>query len=70
MGYDHKTPLHYVGDNNSTEFGQLLLELGAEIEAKDKNNLTPLQYAVFKNSIESVQLLLERHAEIAARCDK
>ena len=39
MVYDHKTPLHYAADNSSTESGQLLLKLGAEIEVKDENNL-------------------------------
>ena len=44
MGYDHKIPLHYAADNNSTESAQLLLKRGPEIEARDKKNLAPLQY--------------------------
>ena len=45
---------------NSTESAKVLLQRGAEIETRDKNNFTPLHYATAKNSRETAQLLLER----------
>ena len=54
-------------EKNITESVQLLLERGAEIEARNKINCTPLHYAAEKNSTESVQLLLDRGAEIEAK---
>ena len=48
------------------EFVQLLLERGAEIEARDINNKTPLHYAADNNSTESPQLLLKRSGDIEA----
>ena len=54
-------------EKNITESVQLLLERGAEIEARNKINCTPLHYAAWKNITESVKLLLERGADIEAR---
>ena len=59
-----KTPLHFAAFKNSTETAQLLLERGAEIEARDIHNITPLHDAALNNSRETVQLLLEHGAEI------
>ena len=42
------TPLFDAVQNNSTVSTQLLLERGAEIEARDENNCTPLHYAAGK----------------------
>ena len=56
------TPLFDAVQNNSTVSSQLLLERGAEIEARNKISRTPFHYTAEKNSTESVQLLLERGA--------
>ena len=55
---------------NSTESAQLLLEHGAEIEARDINNQTPLRYAAYYCSTEFVNILLKHGAEIeVTNCD-
>ena len=46
---------------------RLLLDRGAEIEARDGAGRTPLCYAVKARTIDTVQLLLEGGAEIEAR---
>ena len=63
------TPLHYAAQHNSTESAKLLLESGADIEAKDMSNLTPLHYAAQHNSTESAKLLLESGADIEANAE-
>ena len=52
---------------NSTESAQLLLERGADIEAKHTNNLTPFHYVAGKKNTESAQLLLDRGADIEGK---
>ena len=47
----------------------LLLDRGAEIEARDGGGRTPLCYAVKARTIDTVRLLLEGGAEIEARDD-
>ena len=66
-GQNNKTPLHCAVENNSTEAAKLLLERGAEIEARNTKNQTPLHFASLNNSTEAAKLLLERGAEIEAR---
>ena len=46
---------------------QLLLQSGANIEAKDKNGNTPLMRAASWGRTENVKLLLDRGAKIDAR---
>ena len=61
------TPLHYAARNNNAESSKLLLECGAEIEAKDIHDQTALYYAAHGSSTECVQILLKHGAEIEAR---
>ena len=66
------TPLHLAVKNNSWElFHQLqamkiLLENGANINAKDSESNTPLHCAVFIGNIEIIKLLLEYDIDIDA----
>ena len=46
---------------------KLLLELGAEMEARDADNQTALHLSAENNRTEAVKLLLERGVEIEAR---
>jgi ankyrin repeat protein len=43
---------------------KLLLENGADINARDKEDATPLQHATFNGSYKAMQLLIERGADI------
>ena len=66
-GRHNQTPLHYAVLNHNAESSKLLLERGAEIEARTINNQTPLHLAATRNSTEIAQILLEHGAEIEAR---
>jgi ankyrin repeat protein len=66
------TPLHLVsyGKSNSEEHGigiaRLLLERGAEVNARLENMTTPLHLAAFKGRLEIAQLLLDHGANAKA----
>jgi ankyrin repeat protein len=69
------TPLHEVsqGTYNSQEHGvgivRLLLEHGADVNAREKNLFTPLHSAAFKGRLEIAQLLLDHGANAKAEND-
>ncbi|NCG57103.1 MAG: hypothetical protein GWP35_09400 [Proteobacteria bacterium] len=54
--------------NSSTpEIVPLLLEKGAEVNARDTDGFTPLMWAARSSTPEIVQLLLEKGADVNAR---
>ncbi|KAF3910665.1 Ankyrin-1 [Orbilia brochopaga] len=59
--------LHEAADQGLTEIAKLLLEFGANIEARCKGKSTPLHIAVLKGHTKLVQLLLERKANPRAK---
>ena len=61
------TPLMRASRNGHTEVARLLLERGAELEAKDPDGRTSLMWAAFNGHTEVVCLLLDRGADIEAR---
>ena len=62
------TPLHIAASGNDLKKVSLLLEKGAEVNARSTDGLTPLMAAAGKSSTpEIVQLLLEKGAEVNAR---
>ena len=62
------TPLHIAASGNDLKKVSLLLEKGAELEARSTNGGTPLMLAAqFSSTPEIVQLLLEKGADINAR---
>src|SRR6185503_477338 len=62
-----QTPLHIAADLGATNLAELLIEAGAEIEAKTNGGWTPLHVAVDRNANEIVGLLLAKGADIDAR---
>ena len=60
------TPLRQAAVLGLTETVQLLLDWGADIEAKDDNGETPLHMAALRDRTEMVQLLLGRGAYVNA----
>lgn len=56
------TPLHEAAAHNRLEIAELLLDYGANINARTASDLTPLHEAVFANHIAMVRLLLARGA--------
>ena len=62
------TPLHWAALNGDLEFARLLLEHGADIEAREPGEgLTALHVAAAGGDADIVKLLLERGADAGAR---
>ena len=61
------TPLHLAAQGGKEQVVRLLLEKGADIEARDRTQQTPLHYAAYSGSEKLVRLLLEKGADIEAR---
>lgn len=65
------TPLHAAASNGNIESVEVLLRLGANIEARDDNGNTPLHSAAhFSHSHAVVEVLLRAGADIEARNGK
>ncbi len=65
------TPAHYWarrGDNPMTL--DVLLDFGADINAKNKNQRTPLHEAVLRRNQQTITALLQRQADVCARDKK
>jgi len=60
--YDEWTPLHYAAYSSQKEVAELLIDKGADVNAKDKNGKTPLDWAVDSPySDEETAALLRKH---------
>jgi Ankyrin repeats (3 copies) len=65
--HHNQTPLFIASQNGHTEFVRILLQHGADTEARDNNNSTPLHCASRQKHLEVVQLLLNHGADTTAR---
>jgi len=70
----HQTPLHRIlmsdkAQRGDLEFGQRLLDCGADVNALDRDNWTPLYLAAWNGRVDFVQMLLEHGAVINAPAD-
>jgi Ankyrin repeats (3 copies) len=63
----NQTPLFIASQNGHTEVIRILLQCGADAEARDNNNWTPLHCALRQGRLDVVQLLLNRGADATAR---
>jgi ankyrin repeat protein len=63
-GYYGHTPLSWAALKGHEAITKLLLEKGADVESKDRqNDLTPLWWAAWNGHKAVVKLLLEKGAE-------
>jgi len=60
-----RTPLHYAANNHHKEVVELLIEKGADVNARERYLCTPLHYAL--PSIEIVRLLVANGADVNAK---
>lgn len=60
-------PLHIAAERGSSELVEMLIRLGADVDAKDEDGLTAHQIAK-KNEHKEAAQLLENHKEIARTC--
>ena len=56
-GIDGRTALHLAARYDKASCIEVLLQAGADIEAKDNDNATPLTLACWKTNCASIQLL-------------
>jgi ankyrin repeat protein len=61
-----QTPLHLTSSNRRLEAAQCLIDLGADINARDIDDWTPLRWAVARENTQAVRLLLEQGADVSA----
>eukprot|EP00388_Colpodella_angusta_P044166 GDKK01061940.1.p1 GENE.GDKK01061940.1~~GDKK01061940.1.p1 ORF type:complete len:182 (+),score=7.91 GDKK01061940.1:236-781(+) len=60
------TALHAASANGDAMSMNLLIEAGADIEARDEHGCTPLFYAARKGRYDAVEVLLSRKANVNA----
>lgn len=63
-------PLHSAVAGNHYEIAAKLIEMGAEVNAKQADGFTPLMGAAQNGNLEMTQLLLNHGADVNARVDK
>lgn len=61
------TALHTASFNGHLEVAMVLLDAGANVDARNKNELTPLHYAASNGHVALARLFLERGADAYAR---
>ncbi|XP_071491103.1 uncharacterized protein [Diadema antillarum] len=62
--YEGATPLHYGAMSGNLNVCRLLVENGADIRAKDENNMTPLMKAIISGHDDLVDIFLEKASRI------
>jgi hypothetical protein len=61
------TPLHYAAWNGHVEITRLLLQKGADVNAKNKYGFTPLHLAALNGHIDILHFLVENGADLEAQ---
>lgn len=68
-GFEGVTPLWVAAEDGEHEMVKLLIQRGANIEAKGSMNHSPLSTAALKGNDEVVEILFEAGADLEARDD-
>jgi ankyrin repeat protein len=61
------TPLHWAAWYGHVEIARLLLQNGAEVNAKERNGWTPLHWAAYRGHFDILHLLVENGADLEAK---
>jgi ankyrin repeat protein len=67
---DGNTLLHFAASNDNIPMVQLLIDRGADVNARANDGSTPLFRASFMGHLDIIQLLLDRGADIDAQNSK
>ena len=62
-----QTPLHYMAENNACQIAALLIENGANVNAKDGFDNAPLHYAGYNDASAIAFLLIQNGADVNAK---
>lgn len=65
--YRSGSPLHVAVRNGNLDIAQFLIEQGAAVDVRGKNDYTPLHNAAWNGNMDMVKLLLNAGADITAR---
>lgn len=57
---DKRTPLMYSSFRNDVNTSNALINLGADIRAKDRFGLSPMAYAIMLSSVDTAKILLKK----------
>ena len=61
---NENTPLHTACENGQTQIASLLIQLGAEVDTRNKDGVTPLYLACKFGHKETAELLLRRGSKV------
>jgi ankyrin repeat protein len=61
------TPLHYAARENHVEAARLLVKAGANINAREANDITPLLMAISNNGVATAEYLLANGGDVNAQ---
>ena len=61
---NENTPLHTACENGQTQIASLLIQLGAEVDTRNKDGVTPLHLACEFGHKETAELLLRRGSKV------
>lgn len=67
LDYMKRSPLHRAASGGKVEIAKILLDSGANVNAKDEYHWTPLSLAAESNKPEMIKFLLAHGADISAR---
>ncbi len=63
------TPLHCAAGVGNRDLAELLLTIGADVNAKDKGGVTPLHVAVYNRHRDVTELLLAKGAKVNTKAN-
>lgn len=70
VNHDGWTPLHYAATDGHEEVARLLIEKGADVDARSPNQTTPMMMAAWRGHIHTVKVLLDAGADATLKNER